>query len=180
MKNTFSKRENVFSGLRFGLRVQLLKNAGALYEDCQRKGILDSWQSDMTWMAGIGSRRRVAAQSPEKKGTVAAPWPEIAGVLGHGYSGHQTARDWDGSTAELKVNSPSSKMEAESSHGRCAAAEGGRRFPVYGGDHERANQSTKKKRERFGISERTTWSSYDGLWRGSSGENSESTATAAA
>ena len=67
MKNTFSKRENVFSGLRFGLRVQLLKNAGALYEDCRRRGTLDSWPSEVIWMAGIGSRHRVAAQSPEKK-----------------------------------------------------------------------------------------------------------------
>lgn len=76
-----------------GLRVLYLKTAGALYEDCRRKGTLDSWPSDMTWMAEIGSSRRVAAQSPEKKGTAAAPWPEVAGVLGHGHSGHQTALD---------------------------------------------------------------------------------------
>jgi len=59
-----------------------------------------------------------------EEGIAAAPWPEAAGVLGHGPSGHHMAREWDESTEDLKANSPSSIMEVETSHGRRAA--GGR------------------------------------------------------
>ena len=126
-------------------------------------------------------REKTAAGEERLRG--GAAWltaRKLAGEDKPDESDHHLTRGRYQKKEEDEASSPSSKMEAESSHGRCAAAEGGRRFPVYGGDHERANQSTKKKRERFGISERTTWSSYDGLWRGSSGGNSESTATAAA
>ena len=51
----FSKRENVFSGIRFGLRVQNLKSSGLFSKFSPRRGIGLCGPSDPRWTVRIRS-----------------------------------------------------------------------------------------------------------------------------
>ena len=55
MKNTFSKRENVFSGIRFGLRFQNLKSSGLFSKFFPRRGTGLYGPSDPRWTVRIRS-----------------------------------------------------------------------------------------------------------------------------